>query len=70
MISKVFTAIGFGDLQLELISWLGLLASVLLVKYESMFLAALCWVMYLSIVNMQAAFTYSYGWEWYYKKLV
>ena len=29
-----------------------------------MFLAFACWVCYLSIVNLQAPFTYSYGWEW------
>ena len=29
-----------------------------------MLVGTLLWAMYLSIVNMQAAFTFSYGWEW------
>ncbi len=62
--TPMFDWFGFGDLQLEFVSLLGLFFCVLLVKYESMFPAAACWVLYLSIVNMQAPFTYSYGWEW------
>ena len=45
----VFSLIGFGDIQLELLSWLGLYLCLLFVRYESMILAAGLWASYLSI---------------------
>ena len=62
--TPIFNMLGYGDLQLELVSWVGFFLCFLLVKFESMPVAALLWLFYLSIVNMQAPFTYSYGWEW------
>ena len=44
-----FTYFGFGDIQLELISWFGLYNCLLFVKYESMVFAAILWASYLSI---------------------
>ncbi|CAD7956907.1 unnamed protein product [Amoebophrya sp. A25] len=56
--------LGYGDLQLELLSFLGFYLCFLLVRYESTLVAGLLWLCYLTIVNMQAPFTYGYGWEW------
>uniref|UniRef100_A0A7S4SR64 Lipase maturation factor n=1 Tax=Alexandrium monilatum TaxID=311494 RepID=A0A7S4SR64_9DINO len=57
---------GFGDWQLELVSWLGaaLALQLLVGRLRTALVPAACWVLYLSIVNLQAPFTYSYGWEW------
>jgi len=44
-----FTYFGFGDIQLEFISWFGLYNCLLFVKYESMVFAAILWASYLSI---------------------
>lgn len=57
---------GYGDWQLELVSWVGVaLAFQLLVgRMRTVLVPAACWVLYLSIVNLQAPFTFSYGWEW------
>mmetsp|Transcript_146026 Transcript_146026/g.466709 ORF Transcript_146026/g.466709 Transcript_146026/m.466709 type:complete len:881 (-) Transcript_146026:6-2648(-) len=54
------------DCLLEGISWVGVLLSVLLLwsRFSSCVVPALLWVLYLSIVNLQAPFTYAYGWEW------
>ena len=49
----VFTVIGFGDFQLECVSWFGLYLCLLFVKYESMFLAGSLWACYLSIGNQE-----------------
>ncbi|CAJ1374956.1 unnamed protein product [Effrenium voratum] len=57
---------GYGDWQLELVSWLGVSFSVQLMvgRVQSLFVPAFLWAAYLSIVNLQAPFTFSYGWEW------
>eukprot|EP00439_Symbiodinium_sp_Y106_P038421 s8_g4.t1 len=58
--------LGFGDWQLELVSWLGVAFSVQLMlgQLQSLFVPLFLWAAYLSIVNLQAAFTFNYGWEW------
>ena len=45
----IFSLIGFGDLQLEGLSWFGLYLCLLFVKFESMVLAGILWASYLSI---------------------
>ena len=45
----IFSLIGFGDLQLEGLSWMGLYLCLLFVKFESMILAGALWASYLSI---------------------
>ena len=47
----IFSLIGFGDLQLEAVSWFGLYLCLLFVKFESMVLAGILWASYLSIGN-------------------
>ena len=47
----IFSLIGFGDLQLEGLSWFGLYLCLLFVKFESMVLAGILWASYLSIGN-------------------
>ncbi|CAK0877748.1 unnamed protein product [Prorocentrum cordatum] len=58
--------LGYGDWQLELVSWLGtaLALQMLLGRFRSFVIPAALWCLYLSIVNLQAPFTFSYGWEW------
>ncbi|CAE7660391.1 Lmf1 [Symbiodinium pilosum] len=58
--------LGFGDWQLELVSWLGVAFSMhlMLGQKQSLFVPLFLWAAYLSIVNLQAAFTFNYGWEW------
>eukprot|EP00397_Hematodinium_sp_SG-2012_P008043 GEMP01008097.1.p1 GENE.GEMP01008097.1~~GEMP01008097.1.p1 ORF type:complete len:957 (+),score=160.17 GEMP01008097.1:96-2966(+) len=65
--SPIFQFFGFGDLELEAVSWAGLCIAVIVLRYSEAAVSGLMfamWVMYLSIVNLQAPFTYSYGWEW------
>eukprot|EP00435_Cladocopium_sp_Y103_P017461 s2842_g4.t1 len=47
--------LGYGDWQLELVSWLGVTFSVQLMvgKYQSCFFVAFLWAAYLSIINLQ-----------------
>lgn len=54
------------DCLLEGVSWFGVIMSLLIIWYpvSSVVLPALLWISYLSIINLQAPFTYSYGWEW------
>eukprot|EP00927_Polykrikos_kofoidii_P013387 TRINITY_DN15833_c0_g2_i1.p1 TRINITY_DN15833_c0_g2~~TRINITY_DN15833_c0_g2_i1.p1 ORF type:complete len:803 (+),score=105.51 TRINITY_DN15833_c0_g2_i1:32-2440(+) len=56
----------YDDWLLELTSWIGVLLSfqMMLGRVRTMLIPALLWVLYLSIVNLQAPFTFSYGWEW------
>jgi hypothetical protein len=49
----IFSYIGFGDVQLEFVSWFGLYLCLLFVKYESMVVAASLWASYLSIGNLE-----------------
>ena len=49
----IFSLIGFGDLQLEGLSWIGLYLCLLFVKFESMILAGAIWASYLSIGMQQ-----------------
>jgi len=57
---------GYGDWQLELLSWLGVCLSLQMIfgRVRTALVPAVLWVSYLSIVNLQAPFTFSYGWEW------
>ena len=69
--TPVFTALeshagwAFDDCQLELVSWLGVLLSLLQLcgTVVSCALPAALWVLYLSIVNC-GGIVINYGWEW------
>eukprot|EP00928_Gymnodinium_smaydae_P034755 TRINITY_DN24563_c0_g2_i2.p1 TRINITY_DN24563_c0_g2~~TRINITY_DN24563_c0_g2_i2.p1 ORF type:complete len:608 (-),score=47.97 TRINITY_DN24563_c0_g2_i2:257-2080(-) len=52
--------------MLEAVSWMGVLLSCIMMWSPclSFIIPASLWAMYLSIINLQAPFTYSYGWEW------
>lgn len=65
--SPLFQLFGFGDLQLETVSWIGLCVACCILRNINA--ACSCtmfvlWICYLSIVNCEAPFTYHYGWEW------
>lgn len=57
---------GYGDWQLELVSWLGVALAVQLMfgRVRTFLVPLALWALYLSIVNLSAPFTFSYGWEW------
>ncbi|KAK3276211.1 hypothetical protein CYMTET_15698 [Cymbomonas tetramitiformis] len=61
-----FDLFGFGDLQLDLVAWLGVALSLALLTstLNSALVVVLIWLLYLSIVNLGSHFIMSYGWEW------
>lgn len=69
--TPVFTALedslgwSFDDCQLELLSWVGVLLSLLQLSgtLNTALLPFALWAIYLSIVNM-GALVINYGWEW------
>lgn len=59
----------FGDLSVEVLSWIGVLMSLLLATGDRCFvmwapLPFALWLTYLSIVNLGARVVIGYGWEW------
>ncbi|CAD7948042.1 unnamed protein product [Amoebophrya sp. A120] len=65
--TPLFTLFGYGDLQLEFISWTGFLASfwLLIADQTYVFYPALyCYLGYLSIVNLETRMVAGFGWEW------
>jgi hypothetical protein len=64
--TPVFDYLGFGDWQLEAVSWVGVVlsAQMLFGGARNVVVPITLWLMYVSLINLQAPFTYSYGWEW------
>jgi len=60
-----YLGVGYGDWQLELISWVGVFLSLVMMTSQitSFVLPLLLWLMYLSIVNL-GSMVINYGWEW------
>lgn len=64
--TPAFALLGWGDLQLDLVAFVGILLSgLMLVSGLFTWIIPLClWLLYLSIVNLQSSFVMGYGWEW------
>jgi len=66
-LTPLFWFLRYGDLQLEFVSWLGYGSALVLLTANQRYAcgaAILCWLAYMSIINLRAGMTYHYGWEW------
>eukprot|EP00929_Paragymnodinium_shiwhaense_P065028 TRINITY_DN32644_c0_g1_i2.p1 TRINITY_DN32644_c0_g1~~TRINITY_DN32644_c0_g1_i2.p1 ORF type:complete len:889 (+),score=173.88 TRINITY_DN32644_c0_g1_i2:68-2734(+) len=61
-----FWLLGFGDWQLDVVACTGIVVStfMLFAPACSFVLPGLCWLLYLSILNLDSFFVMNYGWEW------